>query len=335
MDRRELLRRLCVLARRGSAGNIDDALASAALEEQVAPLLGARLHAGGLTASGRTQALLVGAHLAEVARAQQRGAVLAHLARTFAAVGVAFVTLKGSALERTIYRPGERAMADLDVLVAAEQLAAASTALAAAGATERQHRVLLTQLGLGHERTFEWQGHTIDLHVRVASWPLWRVRNDELLRFATPAADGIPVPSLDDLLVTLALHAAQDGYVLAGRHLVDAFLLADEPRIDPLDVAAIAHAWGAARAVTTFVHLGLELGAAGERWQGALRSLDPGGATEGQARALPLLRPRARKGLELAARAELLRTHDHALRPVIYLAVRCLLRAGDRLLGRH
>jgi hypothetical protein len=30
-----------------------------------------------------------------------------------------------------------------------------------------------------------------------------------------------------------------------------------------------------------------------------------------------------------------LRTHDHALRPVIYLAVRGLLRAGDRLLGRH
>jgi hypothetical protein len=144
-------------------------------------------------------------------------ALLGQLEARSAACGVPFVALKGVALHRLgLYQPGERPMADLDLL-------------AATSADEPRIAALLGELGLREsattwkERVFEpatvpqaaafgehgGNALKVDLHVKIQEiLPRRAVQITQLLVPAAPVAGLNAYPSPAALMVHLLLHAA-------------------------------------------------------------------------------------------------------------------------------
>lgn len=151
------------------------------------------------------------------ARYAQIQALLGQLQARSAATGVPFVALKGVALHRLgLYQPGDRPMADLDLL-----------ALTAAG--ESRLAALLAELGL-HESATTWKERVfepaavaraaafgehasnalkVDLHVKIQEiLPRRPVEITRLLVPAAPVAGLNAYPSHAALMMHLLLHAS-------------------------------------------------------------------------------------------------------------------------------
>jgi Uncharacterised nucleotidyltransferase len=331
-ERVETLRQLVVLSGFGSErapGVVDEPLAQAALVEQVAPLLGARIATGELNATPAARTLLLRAHLACRAAdewaARGRGRVLEALRVS----GVPVMLLKGAALVHMVYRaPGRRTMADLDLLVPASSWQRAQQAMRTAGATAAPADVLVVKLGLHHERAWTLDGVIIDVHRRLAGWPLFRVDHAGLFARARPTAEGQLLPSAEDLLVTLALHAAQDGFVMPLRAVIDGRSLIARG-VDPELVVLRAREWRAGRALGTWLRILLTLGLPRLPWARIAAELDPRGVTENLPRPVPTVASTADREERWRARWRLVRAHDAPLRPLVFLAYRGALRAYD------
>jgi hypothetical protein len=337
--RAETLSRLVALSGLLDAGGpwvADAAIAQAAVDEQIAPLLGARIVAGELQAEPDARARLVSAHLACRTIAAQLGERYAPLLAALVACGIPTLLLKGGALVRTVYSlPGSRSMADLDVLVPGDRWHEAQAALAAAGATSVPVDALVVRLRLHHEKAWAVPGAVLDLHRRLSAWPLFRADLDGLFARARRLDDGLLVPAAEDLFVSLAMHAAQDGFVQPLRSVLDGLAVLGREPIDAERLRRRAHDWGARRAVATWLGTLLALGLPREPWAAIALDLGRGRGDASSPLPRPLPPTAADDRRERwRARWRLVRAADDSLRPLTFLTYRGVLRACDGLLAR-
>jgi hypothetical protein len=149
--------------------------------------------------------------LSSAARGIRVHALLLRSLDGLAAVGVVPVVLKGSALARRFYpEPLHRATTDVDLLVAREQVEAASRALEGMGLARVPERA-----GHGgehsHHREFQGPAGLVELHFRALAGYGQALEADALLARAEEAElEGRRVRYLraEDELVYLALHAS-------------------------------------------------------------------------------------------------------------------------------
>jgi hypothetical protein len=132
--------------------------------------------------------------------------------------GIALVALKGAALHRLgVYKPGERPMADVDLLVRDTDVSAASRLLLACGYelsfTTWRHRLFESRLEQATEtnRLGEHSDNPIkiELHTRIAERLPWT--ETDITRFVFPGAAHAGLnayPSAASLMMHLLLHAA-------------------------------------------------------------------------------------------------------------------------------
>jgi hypothetical protein len=313
---------------------LDDEVADAALAEQVAPLLGARLVSGELEAAPSVRSRLVGAHLACIATEAWAAQTRAPLLAALRSHGVPTVLLKGAALVRVAYgTPGLRVMADLDVLVPAARWPEAQSALSQAGGSPAPARAIVARLPLYHERSYRVGGGAwVDLHRSLTAWPLFGVDHEALFARARRLDDGLLVPAAEDLFVSLVVHAAQDGFCLPLRAVIDGLALARTGTLDPDLLVERAQAWRAARATAIWLNVLLAHGLATSPWAEVAAVL--GGRIAARAAStLPSPVPRDRTAGRWQPRWQLVRAHDSPVRPLAFLAYRAAFRLGDRLIS--
>ena len=144
------------------------------------------------------------------------GALLVEIDAAARAHGVACVALKGAALRSLdLYRPGERPMADIDLLVAPGDLAAISAALTDVGYVEafatQRHRVFEPR-GSAEARGFaEHVDNPLKIEVHTEIVELLPVRQVDITERLWPASarSGLNhYPDLVAVLLHLLLHAA-------------------------------------------------------------------------------------------------------------------------------
>jgi hypothetical protein len=130
--------------------------------------------------------------------------------------GVAAVPLKGAALcAAGLYGPGERPMADLDILVRTDDIGAASAVLGALGFNESQrlwkNRLFLPGASGAAARLQapEAEPIKVELHDRICEMLPSRVVDASRCVFPDAALPGLnPYPSMAALMTHLLLHAA-------------------------------------------------------------------------------------------------------------------------------
>lgn len=183
---------------------------------------------------------------------------LDQLTETCRVAGIEVVLLKGAALVETgLAPPGERPMADLDVLVPeavaieahrrARELGFAATSSASSWrhATTRHHHLPALR---------DAYGVTIELHHRLLDVSHPQSRLDELARQRVQPLPALPAARLDDVgtWLHLAVHFWDDRRRGTGGpllQLLDLHLVL--ARLDPAELAAVAADGGAARLVGT------------------------------------------------------------------------------------
>jgi len=193
---------------------------------------------------------LAGQHTQIAQRHLRLDALLSEVGACFAGHGIPAQALKGAALCRAgLYRPGERPMADLDLLVAPAHGARAAAALESLGLREShrtvKHRVFVPSpatpaRGFGEHAENDLK---VELHERICEALPMRLTEISHLILPQCAAPGLnPYPSRAALLAHLLLHAAADMAIRALRlvQLHDIALLA--PRLTPGEWQELA-AW--------------------------------------------------------------------------------------------
>jgi hypothetical protein len=149
--------------------------------------------------------------------------------------GIASVSLKGFALERLAYRPGElRPFSDLDLLVSRSDFRLID---------DRAGNYDLRYLGAAPARSFEYLQHAkpytgkhLDLDIHWTFFPLGvDVMYDERIRERASIDDdydGWLLPSPTDALIHTVLHGSRPDVVSPVRWLLDAHLLISRNDID-------------------------------------------------------------------------------------------------------
>lgn len=270
---------------------ITPALTELATAEGLAPLLGARLAAGELTAPESVSAALRSAYrsCALANTALELGTSV--LTRSLVAAGIPVLLLKGAALVRTVYRdPGRRSMGDVDLLVPPERWRQALEVVDRVGARPVDAPDRPATLRHFHEVHLRLAaGGLVDLHRQLVPRPLFKVDPGELFTTAGEEPDGVRVPAPEALFVSLALHAAKDGFFLPLRSVVDGLaLIADsasgggsgaevevEVEVEAEAVGELARRWAARRATARYLQLLERFGAPTESWVALARSLAP------------------------------------------------------------
>ena len=308
----------------------DVALAEQAVAEKIAPLLGGRCLDGALDAEPAARERLVAAHQACLAQQRVCERALAEVARALAARGVPVLLLKGAALARLIYGPGRRSMLDVDVLVPAAGWSAALAAMVGLGAQAGAHPGRALTMRLYHELDFRLSsGAQVDVHRALTAWPLFSIDHAGLFERAEVQHDGVLVPTVEDLLVSLAVHAAGDGFSVPLRAVVDGLALAERARAQL--VAERAREWRARRATAAWLFAlcahGLDAS-----WRAVAGALDGGSAARALARLVPGRLPR--RGARWHLRWRTARAADGALRPLAFYSYRSLLYVGDWVMRR-
>lgn len=208
-------------------------------------------------------ARLVQAHRLCVARGLADAAAVGRAIAVLASRRIPVVLLKAAALDRLVYtRPGLRPRLDTDVLVPPARFAEALRVLVADGADLVTYDGRPLTAAIYHERELRLAGGALlDLHRHVAAWPLVAGFEAALVSRATRADDGAFVPAPEDLLLGLAIHAAQDGFRAPLRLALDAALLLARGDVDPgrlTSTAVAVHAAGpAARWLDALATLGV------------------------------------------------------------------------------
>jgi hypothetical protein len=141
--------------------------------------------------------------------------------------GVAIVALKGAALhDLGLYRPGERPMGDIDLLVNACDLEAGGRLLKSIGYAEsftnRRHKVFEPTEKKSHAGLGEHIDNPInvEMHTGIAERLPWFEIDITALEFPAHARPGLnPYPSLAALMRHLLLHAAGNMRARALRHI--------------------------------------------------------------------------------------------------------------------
>lgn len=233
------------------------------MREACAPLLGARISRGELHATDETtETLLRAAYRTAIAQDLLFERALAELAKRLPGA----LLLKGAALRRGVFGPGERSMCDVDVLVPRDRW---RTAIAAAGRPiETAGRAFTARHD--YAVAVEVAGVPVEIHRFLCPRPSFRVDYDGLFLRASNGPDGLAIPAPEDLFVSLALHAAKHGWALPFRAVLDGLALA--PRVDPTRVVTRACAWRARRAVATWLTVLLAHGL-DPRWRDAATHL--------------------------------------------------------------
>jgi hypothetical protein len=149
-------------------------------------------------------------------RHQRIARLLADIGARAVRDGIAIVPLKGAALhEIGLYRPGERPMADIDLLVKNTDAQAAARLLGACGYhgtfTMWKHRIFEPDATIGPTGLGEHAHNPIkiDLHVKVAERLPFVDRDISALVFPPQPVAGLNAyPSLSSLMIHLLMHAA-------------------------------------------------------------------------------------------------------------------------------
>ncbi|MDY7092245.1 MAG: nucleotidyltransferase family protein [Acidobacteriota bacterium] len=256
-------------------------IANLAVGEGLAPLLGARLAAGEIAAPTDSESRALSQELQERYRTAARvGAARALgaevLQRSLARRRIPALLLKGAALVATVYRdPGRRTMGDVDLLVPPERWQEALEAARNAGAQVVEAPQRPVSLRHFHEVHLVLPGGGLgDLHRRLTPWPLFTPDLPQLFQRARPlpgAAEsdstGAWLPAPEDLLLSLVVHAAKDGFQLPLRAVVDGLRLLAVATPDPQVVEARARAWHARRATARWLQMLGTFDDLGKDWQ--------------------------------------------------------------------
>ncbi|HKA86227.1 MAG TPA: nucleotidyltransferase family protein [Haliangiales bacterium] len=237
----------------GPAEELDADLCDLAAREGLAPLLGARIARGEIDA-GSAGAALARAHREELARGLMRERAVRLLGRALAQAGIPWLLLKGAALERSVYAPGERPMHDVDVLVPAARFADAGRLARGVGAEPLGPASRPVTGRFEYAAAFALPpGVGVEIHRAVGPSPLFAVDVAALFRRASACTDGALVPDATDLFLLLALHAAKHGFCLPFRSVVDGLRLAAAGTVDRGALVARARAFRARRALAAWV----------------------------------------------------------------------------------
>lgn len=148
-------------------------------------------------------------HLGNALRWQTHRRLLVESARKLAAEGIAVVPLKGAALLHQVYPdPGQRAIADLDLLVPEDALEAAHEVLGRDAARVSHQRISMRHVG---EIVMEGEGGRIELHGALTHAALWPQTGDLLETGKATTLDGVNVimPGEVDLWLHLACHGLE------------------------------------------------------------------------------------------------------------------------------
>jgi hypothetical protein len=276
---------------------MNEALVERAEREKLAPLLGARLAAGTLTATPDAATLLQAAYRESVAREMTAEAALAPLLVALRQRGVEALAVKGLALRHTVYGSGERWMADVDLLLRPGDWRHLRGALqtVAARVVHSGERPVTDRLF--HEiHAVLPPGFLVDLHRALHSWPLFPIDTGDLFdrSWSLPRRDdGLRLPAVEDQLVVLATHAAKDGHFVPLRDVVDSLLLLrhsapmEGPEALRERLVDRACRWRCRKAVALWLRVLLRFGLDPEPWRRAVETLDARGRTVARAAALP------------------------------------------------
>jgi hypothetical protein len=252
-------------------------LADLAVQEGLGPLLGARLKAGEIEVeSEAVKARLLREYYAccahHLLREQQTAGLWAALRNR----GIPVLLLKGAALAKTVYRdPGERPMADLDCLVPRAQWREAVHLAVKAGGSWKICAKRRVTGAHGYAADVALQnGMVVEIHRRLDYWPQFAVDYPGIFRRARVLENGESVPSPEDCLLTLAIHAAKSGYVLPLRAVVDGLTLVTRRPIDQDELARRAAEWRAKRAVAAWLRTLARFGLTGP-WAALAASIAP------------------------------------------------------------
>jgi hypothetical protein len=177
------------------------------------------------------------------------------VADALASAGIKAVLLKGAAFLARFpaYDPGLRPMSDVDVLVSPAEFERAVGVLRAHGLAPAFARYDVSAAA-APGRLFVLRGGAldleIDLHSRVAQWPLHTRTAASTLERSEPAGSWL-VPSLPDAIAGVAIHRASHAFVWSGLDLVDLRHLVDSLG-DPEWAACVEHLDGLGALAPTY-----------------------------------------------------------------------------------
>jgi hypothetical protein len=322
-----------VTATQVSERSLSASLVELAIAEGLAPLLGSRVLSGALVVEGaELRRRLVLAQRECLASNLLREQDVRPVLRALVQRDLPVLLLKGAALLRTLYAdPGQRPMLDVDLLVPKARFAEALRVARACGARLLGSAERPFTLSRYHERALLLPGGTsVDLHRDLAAWPLFSVPIPGLFARARRDSDGAHVPERIDLFVSLALHVAQDGFVLPLRAVVDALEMIKAWDLDPWGVAARARTWHARKATALWLWVLCRLGGLPAPWGRAARALWPEAPLRVWADDIP---HRFEGGDELVrqkANWKMARALDSPWRVLGFVSARSSLYVGDR-----
>jgi hypothetical protein len=163
------------------------------------------------------------------------------------------VVYKGAALAQLLYRPGERAMADVDLLVRPRDLRAATAALEQAGWRLRPEPTRPLGYRWHWALTFVRDGAaSVDLHASPAQRMRWKVGVDGVFERATPLRLGAVEarrPCDVDAVLLAALNDAKDEHASRSFGTEDAARLIARGELDWAALVMRAREWRARVAV--------------------------------------------------------------------------------------
>lgn len=317
----------------GATAIVDQALFDCAREEQLAPLIGARVSSGAThCATAQLEREAVHEHHRCVAKALYTEGALERLCAPLIQAGIPVLGLKGLALVRTVFSPGERSMSDIDLLVPASRWREAFSLVQRAGAVFHDpYERPFTALHDYAVPVLTKEGVMVELHRYLCERPLFSPDLDGpggVFARASRSADGILVPEPGDLFLGLAVHAAHHGFHLPFRAVVDGLTLGKSPDLVPAVVVARAARWNAQRALTAWIMTLGRFGLGVARWG---PSFEHGRHAEA-VRAVANEAPWPETDLKAGERRRILRTTrllDTASRRVAYLGQRVGLKCLD------
>jgi len=309
---------------------IDRPLAQAALLEGLGPLLGHRLKRGEIDVDASEDAeRLLHAHRSCTARNVLVESALQPVLERFRDAGIEAVALKGAALVERVFRhPGCRGMGDVDLLVRRDDWDAARESIIEAGARPIDDPSRPLTMSLYHEVHAALPGGgVLDLHRSLSAWPLFGVDHESIFAGSSPTEWGALVPSIDHLFVCLAMHAAQDGFYVPFRSLVDGLAVARHEDASADVIADLAAQWKARRATSLWIRSLLPYGLP-EAFEGALHRL--GGARRAdRAHEIPRTKTSGILLHRWKTRWHLARALDGPIRPMAFFAYRGAAFAAD------